>query len=191
MVKETSQRHMYILDYFSIFALTRSLEDYDFHYGREQIALVENYEALIDISKLTDAQRQKLRKVMSKMKYIYPDFMIFKDNPIIINRSETRYAGIPDLIIEVWSDIDSEDQKKYKRNLYCTQKSEYWEIEEYSPKIVCWNKDGTKYEQFMDKPLLLPWGEELDLSELSHDVIDILPNDRFHGGPDIGRDFDL
>jgi len=47
MKKETTQRHMQILDYFSIFALKRSFEDYDFHYSREQLALVENYNALI------------------------------------------------------------------------------------------------------------------------------------------------
>lgn len=191
MKKETTQRHMQILDYFSVYALPKSLEDFDFHYGREQIALVENYSALIDVSELSDVKRQKLRKIMNRMKYINPDFMFLKNNPVIINKIETRYAGIPDLIIEVWSDKSSNDEKLYKRKLYCTNKSEFWEIEENSPKVICWDKDGKKYEQFMDKPLITPWGETFDLVDLSHDVIDILPNDRFHGGPDIGEDFDL
>ena len=190
MTMGTTRRHMKILDWFSGFAIKEQEKDY-FVYGREQIALVENYGALIDVSELTDEKRQKVRNVMGKMKYTYPDFMIFKHNPVIINDQDTRYAGIPDLIIEVWSRTNSNEEKEQKRKLYRTSKSEFWEINQDSPKVICWAKDGTKYEQFMNKPLVTPWKEEFDLTDLSHDVIDILPNDRFHGGSDIGKDFDL
>ena len=190
MTMGTTIRHMKILDWFSGFAIKEQEKDY-FVYAREQIALVENYGVLIDVSELTDEQRQKVRNVMGKMRYTYPDFMIFKNNPVIINNQETRYAGIPDLIIEVWSQKNSESEKEQKRKLYRTKKSEFWEFNQDSPKVLCWAQDGTKYEQFMDKPMRTPWSEEFDLTSLSHDVIDILPNDRFQGGPDIGKDFDL
>jgi len=191
MMMGTTRRHMKILDWFSGFAIKKIEKDCNFFYGREQIALVENYGALIDVSKLTDEQRQKVRESMGRLKYTYPDFMIFTTNSLIINYEDTRYAGIPDLIIEVWSKNNSAKEKEQKRSLYRTSKSEFWEFEQNSPKIICWDKGGNMYEQFMDKPLIAPWGEEFDLIELSHDVNDRLPNDRFNGGPDIGINIDL
>jgi len=83
---------------------------------------------LIDVSELTDEQRQKVRRLMGKAKYTYPDFMIFNNNPVIVNERETRYAGIPDLIIEVWLTKNTDEEKEQKRNLYCTEKSEFWEF---------------------------------------------------------------
>jgi len=191
MTMGTTLRHMKILDWFSGFAIKKYEKEPSFWYGREQIALIENHGALIDVSQLSDEQRQTVRRLMGKARYTYPDFMIFKNNPVIVNDKETRYAGIPDLIIEVWSPNNTDEEKAQKRKLYCTNKSEFWEFEQDSVKVVCWGKGVNKYEQFMDKPLVTPWGETFDLVELSHDVIDILPNDRFGGGPDIGEDFDL
>ena len=187
----TTLQHMKILDWFSGFSLKRMQEDPYFYYGREQIALVENYGALIDVAGLTDHQRQTLRESIGQLKYTYPDFMIFKHNPLIISENRTRFAGIPDLIIEVWSKKNSEAEKTQKRQLYCTQKSEFWEFEQDSPKVICWDQAGHMYEQFMDQPLLTPWKEALDLIALSHDVVDVLPNDRFSGGPDSGVNIDL
>jgi len=66
-----------------------------------------------------------------------------------------------------------------------------WEFDQDSPKIICWDKTGKKYEQFLHKPIITPWGEEFDMTELAHDVLDILPNDRFNGGPDIGQNIDF
>ena len=184
-------RHMTLLDWITIYAVNKKQKDHNFSYGREQIALVENHGALIDIESLNHDQVKKVRDNISKLKFTYPDFMIFKNNPIIINDKKTRYAGTPDLIIEIWSDANLEKDREEKRNLYRTNKSEFWEFEQDSPKVICWNKDGKVYEQLMDKPIITPWGDEIDLVELSHDVMDKLPNDRFNGGLNIGIDIDL
>lgn len=187
----TTVRHMEILDVFTIFSNEKKKQDPRIKTGREQIALVENYGKLIDISKLTELDIQTVRSNIGKLKYTYPDFMIFKDNPVVISDNKTRYAGIPDLIVEVWSKANPQEDREQKRNLYRTNESELWEIEQDSPVIICWKKDGTKYEQHMNKKVLTPWNEEIDLSELAQDVIDILPNDRFHGGPDTGINIKL
>ena len=191
MTMGTTRRHMRLLARFGAYADKKEREDLNFVYGKEQIALVENYGALIDVASLSEQQWIKLRTEMGKLKYTYPDFMIFKSNPVIINDNQTRYAGIPDLIIEVWFSKNTEEEKEHKRNLYRTNKSEFWEIDQDSVKVVCWNKDGKKYEQIMDKPLITPWDEQFDLVDLAYEVTDHLPNDRFSGGPDIGGDIDL
>jgi len=182
---------MEILDAFSEFSNKKKREDPKIKTGREQIALVENKGELVDISKYTELGIQTIKGSMNTMKFTYPDFMMFKDNPVLINESKTRYAGIPDLIIEVWSKSNPKSDRERKRLLYRTFKSELWEIDQDSPVIVCWNKDHQMYEQHMDKLVKTPWGEKLDLTELARDVIDVLPNDRFGGGLDIGMDIEL
>lgn len=187
----TTIRHMEILDWFSGFSNEKKKQDPKFKTGREQIALVDNGGELIDVSALTELGIQYIKDQMGKFGYSYPDFMIFKDNPVIISDNKTRYAGMPDLIIEVWSKSNKKEEKEQKRNLYRTNKSEFWELDQDSPKILCWHKDGQMYEQHMDQPVKTPWGETLDLTELADDVVDILPNDRFSGGPIIGQKIDL
>lgn len=186
-----TERHIEILDWFSEFANKEKRKNPRFKSGREQMALVENHGKLIDISRLTEDGRRILGDIIGRLNHTYPDFMIFYNNPVFINNNKTRYAGIPDLIIEVWSLSNTEDEKKLKRDLYRTEKSEFWELDQDSPKIICWNKDGKMYEQHLDKPVKTPWGAQLDLTELAYDVVDILPNDRFRGGPYTGESFDL
>ena len=187
----TTIRHMEILDAFSEFSNRKKRQNPKVKTGREQIALVKNYEKLIDISELTEIDIRTVIANIEKFKYTYPDFMIFQNNPVIISDNKTRYAGIPDLIVEVWSKANSEADREQKRNLYRTNKSELWEIDQDNPIITCWNKNGEKYQQHMNRAVKTPWGEELDLTELAHDMTDVLPNDKFNGGLDIGVNIEL
>lgn len=187
----TTVRHMEILDVFTEFSNQKKRQDPTIKTGREQIALVENGGELIDVSAYTELGIQTIREVMSTMDHSYPDFMIFKDNPVIINEKRTRFAGIPDLIIEVWSESNPKPDRERKRKMYRTPQSELWEINQDSPVIICWKKEGKMYEQHMDQTVKTPWGEALDLTELARDVVDVLPNDRFHGGPYTGKKIDL
>ena len=158
----TTRRHMKILDVFTAFFVKKQEQDpeyQNFHTAREQIALVENGRELIDLSELTLLGLQEVKNKMSELDHTYPDFMIFKENPVLMNDAETRYAGIPDLIIEVWSKTNYESEREQKRVLYCTGKSEFWEIEQNSPIITCWNKEGQMYQQQMNEPVKTPWGE--------------------------------
>jgi len=75
--------------------------------------------------------------------------------------------------------------------LFKTSKSEFWEIEQNCIKFTCWKADGTPYEQYLDQPVITPWGEALDLSQLAQDARDVEPNDKYHGGEDSGVDLDL
>ena len=109
----TTLRHMEILDWFTGFSNEKKKQDPTIKTGREQIALVENDGELIDVSKYTDLGIQTIRETMGIMNYTYPDFMIFKDNPVIINEKRTRFAGIPDLIIEVWSESNPLCEESY------------------------------------------------------------------------------
>lgn len=186
----TTKRHMKILSYLDKLFIDRSLNE-ELDYGREQVGLVFNDGKLIDLSRLTKEGKKLVVQHMNQLKFIYPDFMVFKDNEKLENKNGTRFAGVPDLIIEVWSPFNSEDEKNEKRDLFRTDKSEFWEIEQDSMRITCWSTSGDKYFQFLDKPVLTPWGESLNLYPLSNEVRDVEPNDKYHGGADEGITLEL
>jgi len=186
----TTKRHMRILAYLDKLFVDRALND-ELDYAREQVALVYNKGKLIDLSALGSEAKERLRQNINHLRFNYPDFMVFKNNEKMENKNATRFAGIPDLIIEVWSPFNDSTEREEKRALFITPLSEFWEIEQESMKVTCWNRNGQKYYQYLDQPLLTPWGDFLDLNPLSHDVRDVEPNDKYHGGPDEGIDLDL
>ena len=60
---------------------------------------------------------------------VQPDLMLFKENDWVVNDFETRYAGCPDLILEVWSEANDELYRNFKKNLYKTSNTtEHWYI---------------------------------------------------------------
>ena len=186
----TTKRHLDILDIITSNFLNNNRKNKNIEYGREQIALVKNHEKLIDIASLTDEQKDKLELYMNTMKIIQPDFFVFKNNPYLTNNKVTRYVGVPDLIIEVWSETNKEEDKSKLRELYISSGSVFWEIDQDNPLITCW-ENGRMSQHSLRDPIKTPWGQVLDLTDLYHDVKDIEIPDVIHGGYDTGEDIDL
>lgn len=96
----------------------------------EQTLLV-NIDELKDIPKFTT-------RTINVLSCVYPDFFLFKDNRYISNDLTTRYAGFPDLIVEVWSDSNTEADRAFKYNLYSTsEKTEHWYIDQEGNEVEC------------------------------------------------------
>ncbi|MCL2095938.1 MAG: Uma2 family endonuclease [Oscillospiraceae bacterium] len=77
--------------------------------------------------------------IINNLKYVQPDFMLFKNNKYIENDKETRIAGCPDLVIEVWSEDNGEKDRAFKKYLYSTSSiTEHWYIEQDSNIIECY-----------------------------------------------------
>jgi hypothetical protein len=188
----TTERHMKILDALTINLLHGIKNDKagNCKYGREQLALVKNHEKLIDINQLTNIQIELVKKNINTMKIVQPDFFVFKNNKHIANEKITRYVGVPDLIVEVWSDTNTKNHRDRLRNLYVSSGATFWEIEQNSPKVICWNNQ--KAEEYLLKDIdSFPWGQKIDLIDLYHDVKDVEIPDEAHGGYDTGSDIDL
>jgi len=186
----STQRHSEILSYIDSKFVMRNVRR-ELRAIREQVALVYNHGKLIDLASLDRFQVQKVEDSINFFKIVYPDYYVFKDNPYLTNLKKTRFVGIPDLIIEVWSEDNTEKEKEAKRHLFQTGKSEFWELEQDSMMIRCWRKDGSSYQQFLDQPIKLPWGEESDWSLLALDVKSYEPNDEFQTGIETGQDIDV
>ena len=77
--------------------------------------------------------------IIEDLYYVQPDFMIFKNNPYIDNKRQTRTAGQPDLIIEVWSDGNTKNDRAFLQNLYATSEiTEHWYIEQDANEVACY-----------------------------------------------------
>ena len=73
---------------------------------------------LVDVTAIVDVER--FIDNITEFQHVKPDFMIFKDNPYLINKKQTRTAGQPDLIVEVWSESNTDDDIDFLKKLYAT-----------------------------------------------------------------------
>ena len=135
---------------------------------QEQLALCYygNYNE-IDIVKLIDANEFTSDEI-NYVNVIYPDFMLFHNNKYLINKEETRYAGKPDLIVEVWSKGNDDYHRRFKTALYSTSDiTEHWYIEQHSNDILCMIGKTILPPQNLQQILITQNGLTLDLRHLA------------------------
>jgi Uma2 family endonuclease len=80
-----------------------------------------------------------LQETIDTLPFVQPDFCIFKDNWHIVNEKDTKTAGCPDLVVEVWSKANNANEKAFKKLLYSTSELvEHWYIEQGSNEVECY-----------------------------------------------------
>ncbi|MCL2055556.1 MAG: Uma2 family endonuclease [Oscillospiraceae bacterium] len=135
------------------------------HWGLKRKADISK---LVNIEALDDAA-MFIKDVIDDLDYVMPDFLVFKDNKYLCNERETRIAGLPDLIIEVWSKSNAEDERNFKFDLYSGSPStEHWYIEQDSNKVACYFGSEKLEEQSLSSVLLTRSGLKFDLRYLSY-----------------------
>ena len=107
--------------------------------------------SLVNINEIDDVMKFK-NNIMDDLYYVQPDIMIFKKNPYIENNRQTRTAGQPDLIVEVWSENNLQSEKEFKRYLYSTSDiTEHWYIEQDSNEVICFfGRERTENQSLTD-----------------------------------------
>ena len=131
------------------------------YYGNKKRA-PQNCE-LVDISNIDNINKFK-KEIINDLGYVDPDYMYFKKgNEFILNKKETRAAGYPNLIVEVWSEDNTLQDRAFKKHLYSTSPiTEHWYIEQDSNIVECYygqekiddknladiliSKDGIKFD---------------------------------------------
>ena len=97
-----------------------------------------------DLVKLVDSaaiiDKDKFTKIIiNELDYVQPDFFLFGKNPYLHNERETKVAGLPNLIVEVWSDNNLKEEREFKLDLYATSDiTEHWYIEQDSNEVICY-----------------------------------------------------
>ena len=123
--------------------------------------------SLINISEIEDLAKFK-ESIIEDLYYVQPDFMLFKNNPYIENKRQTRTAGRPDLIVEIWSDGNSKNDRAFLQNLYATSTiTEHWYIEQDSNEVVCYLGRDRIENQSLTDILLTRAGLKFDLRYLA------------------------
>ena len=133
-------------------------------YGKQKIP---DSICLIDVSKIEDINHFR-DKVMGELRYVQPDFVMFKANPYIENHNETLTAGQPDLIVEVWSEGNTKNDRAFLQYLYATSDvTEHWYIEQDSNKVECYMGNERLPDQCLTNILKTQNGMEFDLRYLA------------------------
>ena len=105
---------------------------------------------------------------ITELEYVNPDFMLFKDNQYLRNKKQTRTAGQPDLIVEIWSDSNTDDDRAFLQNLYATSPiTEHWYIEQDSNDVQCYMGKEQLSDQYLTDVLITQKGFEFDLRYLA------------------------
>ena len=108
------------------------------------------------------------KKTINHLEYVQPDFMLFRNNPFIVNEFETITAGCPDLIVEIWSDGNSKAEKEFKFNLYSSSSiTEHWYIEQGLNKVTCFFGKEVLPEQSLLNILKTRGGIDFDLRRMA------------------------
>ena len=101
-------------------------------------------EALVDAGDLADEDKF-VNKIIDSLGYIQPDFLFFKDNRYIQSSNGLKTAGVPDLVVEVWSDNNDRWERDFKFRIYSSsEKCEHWYMEQ----------DMNQVERFLGKTKL-------------------------------------
>ena len=168
----TTYRHNDIISTFSgdILPLKRKKELIAFH---EQCPLVYYGDRgvssgfkLVDVKAIADIER--FLENITELQHIKPDFMIFKDNPHLTNKKQTRTAGQPDLIIEVWSESNTDEDIVFLKNLYATSPiTEHWYMEQDSNDVQCYMGKKQLPNQYITSVLRTQKGIAFDLRYLA------------------------
>jgi Uma2 family endonuclease len=122
---------------------------------------------LVDVNKIEDL-RKFAESTIEDLYYVQPDLMVFKSNLYVENKRQTKTAGQPDLVVEVWSDGNSKEDREFKQYLYSTSGiTEHWYIEQDSNDVVCYLGKERLRDQSLTDILVSRRGLRFDLRYLA------------------------
>lgn len=122
--------------------------------------------ALVDICSLK-CVKNFVENIIYDLSVIQPDFLVFQNNKYLTNERETRFAGIPDLIVEVWSESNTEQEIDFRHKLYAKSGTEHWYLTQDSNIVNCWLGEKQLSEQSLTQILITQTGLEFDLRYLA------------------------
>jgi len=144
MPMSTTGRHSRILMTISS-AVIEFLRKKEAYAVQEECALVHwgykgksDFKELVNISDIEDID-SFTEMTINELDYVQPDFVLFKNNPYVHNDNETKIAGRPDLIVEVWSKGNTKAEREFKLDLYSgSEITEHWYIEQDLNEVSCY-----------------------------------------------------
>jgi len=122
---------------------------------------------LVDVTEIQSIDHF-IEITINELEVVRPDFVLFKSNPFLSNKRQTKTAGQPDLIVEVWSESNLKLDRDFKMNLYATSNiTEHWYIEQDSNEVICYTGKNRNNNQYLTDVLTTCAGLEFDLRYLA------------------------
>ena len=123
--------------------------------------------SLVDIEDICDIEKFKSATI-NDLANIVPDIILFTTNGFVENISETRVAGFPNLVIEVWSESNTLFDRQKKFDIYKTGvNTEHWYIEQNSNIIKCFMGKHQLEDKNMKDVLHTQEGIQMDIRHLA------------------------
>ena len=131
-------------------------------------SLEEEWARLINVESIQNIDVFE-NSTMDMLRYVQPDFFFFNSgNRYVKNKNETRIAGRPNLIVEVWSESNFEYERQSKFILYSSSAiTEHWYIEQSSNLVACYLGQNKIPNQNLFDVLKTQFGFEIDLRHLA------------------------
>ena len=109
-----------------------------------------------------------LLAAIEELDFIQPDFFFFQKNEFKRGATGIKTAGIPDLVIEVWSAANTEQEKEMRHRVYSSSDlCEHWYLTQNSNEVVCWVGKECVSRQSLKNKLATKYGVEFDLRFLA------------------------
>jgi len=168
MSVSTTNRHSRILMTLSnsVVGLMRTREAYALQKGCNLVYSNQGVKSLIDVSAIKDTKTFR-EETMNNLDYVQPDFILFNGNWRLCNLEDTKIAGCPNLIVEVWSPEDTKEERDFKFNLYSSSPTtEHWYINQDSDFVKCYYGADHISVQKISNVLIAMCGVQFDLRYL-------------------------
>ena len=121
---------------------------------------------LVDLSEVED--KEEFAGTINDLEYFKPDFMLFHKNPYLYNERQTKIAGQPDLIVEIWSKSDTPDRREFKYLIYSSSPiTEHWYFKQNSNTVTCFLGRDALPDQHLGNILKTQAGIQFDLRHLT------------------------
>ena len=111
-------------------------------------------------------------EIIDALDYIQPDFLFFKKNKFVQNKNTLKTAGVPDLVIEIWSISNTREEKEMKFRIYSSSNDpicEHWYIEQDNNRVSRWYGTKQLEDDSLNNILITKDGIEFDLRYLALD----------------------
>ena len=124
-------------------------------------------EELIDPIEISDIETY-IEQVVDLLDFVQPDFLFFKKNKFKQTKNTLKTIGVPDLVVEVWSQSNDEHEREMKFRLYSSKENcEHWYLTQTSNEVACYMGKTKLPTQYLTDILKTNDGITFDLRYLA------------------------
>ncbi|MCL1986570.1 MAG: Uma2 family endonuclease [Firmicutes bacterium] len=133
--------------------------------------VIHTGELLSGTAKFIDINNISEEIHFSEYRSVEPDILLFSTNKYMTNKKRSYFAGYPNLVIELWSNANTSEERNEKFNLYSlSPTTEHWYIDKPYITVDCWLGNNKIATHSLHEKLATVQGITIDV----HDMVQYL-----------------